>query len=78
MKKEAYYEEVTIVCPFYKCSDSNHIKCEGLESGNTITLNFGDPKDESAYKNRYCRNMIRYHDCRICGILEEKWADDSK
>lgn len=76
--RDEYKREVLIVCPFYKHSDSNHIKCEGFCPGTSITINFSNPQSENGYKDRYCRSMIQYHDCPICEILEEKYADDGK
>lgn len=71
-------KEVLIVCPFFKYSDGNHITCEGVCLKNTISLNFENPQGKENYKNRYCRDMPGYHNCRVCEMLEEKWADDGK
>ena len=70
--------EKTIVCPFLKWVDENHIACEGVDLTDTVCLNFSDSKKSTAYKNRYCRSMNGYKECRICKMLEEKWADDGK
>lgn len=78
MKRNVNHKEVLIVCPFFKWTDNNHIACEGVESASTVSLNFGDPNEENAYKDRYCRNIDGYKDCRLCGMLLKKWADDGK
>lgn len=74
MKKNVS-KEVLVVCPFFKHTDGNHIVCEGLYGGTTLSINFGDPNDKESYKDAYCRNMDGYHYCRVCVMLEDKYND---
>ena len=66
----------SIVCPFYKWQDRCRIACEGVSKGNVVSLVFGDCKDKTDYKIEHCRNMGRYHVCRIYLMLMEKYADE--
>ena len=78
MRRNVDTNEKSIVCPFFKWTDNNHIACEGVCLANTVSLNFGNPNDETAYKNRFCRSIDGYKECRICEMLMVKYEDDGK
>lgn len=78
MKRDVNPKEVLIVCPFFKYSDMHHIACEGVCPGNTVSLNFENPHDKNVYKDEYCRDIHGYHYCRVCEMLEAKYADDGR
>lgn len=77
MKYKGRYDK-SIVCPFYRYADSQHIGCEGVCKGNTLSINFENPNEEKAYKDRHCRSMEGYRLCKVCEMLEAKYADDGK
>jgi hypothetical protein len=74
MKNRGRFDE-SIVCPFYKFADEYHIGCEGVLGGTSLSINFGNPHDKEEYKNKYCRDICGYHNCRVCEMLEDKYDD---
>jgi hypothetical protein len=67
--------EAYAVCPFYRRTDANHIRCEGIENRSNITLVFEDPNQREAYLYRFCCNMNQYKRCLICETLNRKYGD---
>lgn len=69
------YSDKYVTCPFFLKSKPNRICCEGVEKkNNTINLVFEDPGKQKEYMQRYCDNIEKYRNCRICGMLEEKYG----
>jgi hypothetical protein len=61
-----------IKCPYYKCSDQVHIKCEGIIPNTSIVINFGNRTDKSVYSRSFCENKM--NECKVCQILNKKWG----
>ena len=76
MKRRVDTTDKSVVCPFFKWSDKNHIGCEGVSVGNTVSLVFGDPNRRNEYKIRHCRSLERYKSCRVCQMLMGKYCDE--
>ena len=66
--------DVDAVCPFFRRNDPNRIRCEGVESRNTINLVFEDTKQQEAYLYRFCCNMKNYKHCIVCDALNRKYG----
>ena len=66
-----------IVCPYYRCSDPYHICCEGVTEDTSIKVTFGDPKKTANYKHCFCRSIEAYKRCKVCDMLERKYADEN-
>lgn len=49
-------------CPFYKDSNRNCIRCEGLldTDGSTVQLNYALPSDREWHETTYCEGAYRY------------------
>lgn len=71
----AEFDSKYVVCPFYRGSDSNRIRCEGLTEKNTINLVFEDSNKQKDYKKEYCCDIDNYQNCMICCMLERKYGD---
>ena len=66
----AGYDSALAVCPYYHKCDSNRICCDGVETGSTTHVVFGDPKRLKAYRARYCDNIKNYKRCRYCEMFD--------
>lgn len=78
MKHNVDTKEKTVVCPFFVWTDNNHIACEGVGTSSSVSLNFNGRKKVDAHKERYCRSIDGYKDCRVCKMIMEGYADDGK
>ena len=63
-----------VVCPYYHRSESNFIRCEGVNDDCTIKLTFEDSKKTKAYKKEFCKSMSNYNRCNLCRMLNEKYG----
>lgn len=66
-----------VICPYFRRCDvkNNRICCEGVSVGNTINIVFGSPKRLQVYRERYCYDIKRYRECRVAGMLDQKWEE---
>lgn len=60
------------ICPYYKASDKDHIKCEGIMDNTSMTIGFGNRKDKAIYFSKYC--CLKMNNCAICKILNKKYG----
>lgn len=63
-----------VICPYYKGSDRDHIKCEGIMPNTSMTIGFGNRREKALYlKLKCCSNV---NTCAICKILNKKYGVD--
>ncbi len=66
--------DADVVCPYYKASQPNRIRCEGVEAKSNINLTFEDTKKQAEYMGVYCTNIHNYYKCLICYTLNRKYG----
>lgn len=67
------FDDVDVVCPFFKNSDIQKISCEGVGESSTTTLNFPNRKKRDKHKEQFCDRG--YKKCEIHKMLEAKYND---
>ena len=60
-----------VVCPYFKCEDSQTIFCEGVEEDNAIHMAFSTPSIRKNYQDRYCKTLWKR--CMVADILNKKY-----
>ena len=71
-----------VACPYYigVYSEAQRLKqqirCEGISTGNTISLTFGAEKDRKNYKKKYCYSVYECRKCLIHQMLNRKYGVD--
>lgn len=76
----AEYGDRFVQCPFFlgnnneKQRKKNHIRCEGVEKGCTISLVFASDKKKKEYKELYCCSTYGMHKCHIYNMLNRKYG----
>ena len=74
----AEYGERYVVCPYYLGINNerqrkvNHIRCEGVSKGNTISLVFSSTKSKAEHKRVYCCSIYGMKLCPIYNMLNRK------
>lgn len=68
------YESKYVVCPYYNRHDGYRICCEGTNEQNTISLLFGDPKEQKAYSVMYCNSMEGHRRCLLFRMFNTKYG----
>ena len=69
-------------CPYYLEAHNEiqrrqcRIRCEGVSSGNTINLVFGDEKVRDKYKRVFCYSIHKCRECLIHQMLNRKYGVD--
>ncbi len=69
-----------VVCPYYlglnnkRQREINHIRCEGVSQGNTISLVFASTKSKADHKRTYCCSIYGMKVCPIHKMLDGKYG----
>lgn len=69
-----------VVCPFYlglnnkRQREINHIRCEGVSNGNTLSLVFASTKSKVEHKRTYCCSIYGMKTCPIYNMLNRKYG----
>lgn len=72
----AEHESKYAVCPYYRRMQQNRICCEGVSKRNTINLVFEDTYGNLRHRQEYCNSLESYKKCRVCRMLDEKYAEE--
>lgn len=73
---------VDVKCPYYLGNNTKYqrqvcqIRCEGVSSGNCISLTFGSENVRLAYANTYCNSLNNCRNCLIHKMLNRKYGVD--
>lgn len=76
----AEYGDRFVQCPFYLGNNNErqrqqqHIRCEGVEKGTTISLVFASDKKRKEYKELYCSSLYGMKKCCIYNMLNSKYG----
>ena len=70
-KLTSSYDDATVICPFYKASDSKRISCEGFTDGSVLIQSFQSKEKKNRQKTIFCD--AKYKNCEIYRMLEEKY-----
>jgi hypothetical protein len=65
------YNDVDIVCPFYKRLSFQGIHCEGLTDESSLKLEFKSPSAMNTYRRVFC--SAKCSQCKIYKLLEAKY-----
>ena len=68
------YGDATVLCPFYKASDSKRISCEGVTEGSVIILSYASKEKKNKQKMIFCDR--KYQNCEVYRMLEDKYAEE--
>lgn len=63
-----------VVCPYYITDKQGKISCEGIEDKTYNHLVFENCLDKKPYMMKFCCDSENYMNCRICEMLDLKWA----
>lgn len=69
-----------VKCPYYLGNNNErqrqmqHIRCEGVGKGNSISLVFHHPDQMKSYKKYYCCSLDRMKKCLIYAMLNGKYG----
>lgn len=69
------YIAKNVECPFYHSEDAQRLYCDGVQPGTAIHLAFGSKTDLKAYKAKFC--LKNHHECRMAGMLYEKYQEEA-
>jgi hypothetical protein len=69
-----HWIDADVVCPYYKASQPNRIRCEGVAARSNINLTFEDTKKQEEYMTGYCCDIRNYYKCLICETLNRKYG----
>lgn len=67
------YEDVDILCPFFRELTKKSISCEGLTDDSIIKQWFEIPKNKEIHANVFCKKS--YKSCEIFMMLEKKYEE---
>ena len=71
--KESEYKDVEVQCPFYKKEDKQRIRCEGVTTESTASVQvFKSKTDKNSIKEKYCTKD--YMRCPTYQALEKKYT----
>lgn len=70
----AEHDAKFVVCPYYHRSESNFIRCEGVNDDSTIKIVYEDSNKAKAYKKQFCKSMRNYKNCMVCRMLNQKYG----
>ena len=69
-----------VVCPYFlglnnkRQREINHIRCEGVSQGNTISLVFSTTKMKAEHKKTHCCSIYGMKTCPIYSMLNRKYG----
>jgi hypothetical protein len=73
MEMPVQYEDVDVLCPFFKRQTVVSISCEGLTDDMGIKLCFQNAKAKDIHAEVFCN--CKYKNCEIYGMVEKKYDE---
>lgn len=67
------FDDIDVVCPFFKASNEKQISCEGIAEESILILSFNNKKDRNFHKTVFCDKKCE--NCEIYRMLEKKYED---
>lgn len=65
------YDDVEVMCPFFRMSEKRRIVCEGISDDCVNSMEFVSSRLRDRHKERYCDK--KYQNCRLYRMLQEKY-----
>ena len=63
------WNDVDVLCPFYRRTEGRRISCEGLLVNSVIQQRFRDERSKGMFMRRYCNSA--WEDCPIAIMIDE-------
>lgn len=67
------YQDVDVLCPFFRELSKRGISCEGLTDDSIIKQWFNSPKGKELHTDVFCKK--KYTNCEIYRMLEKKYEE---
>ena len=66
-----FYDDVDVLCPFFKRQESKKLLCEGLYENSSLVQQFETIKQKEFHKCNYCKT--NYEKCELYMALNSKY-----